>query len=323
MAMLGATRGHAEACDCSGQRPHFLVRNGSSLPSNARAIGYVGYGDVPTYGGCDDAGARENDAKGFRIDDVTGERRKEIAHTLTRMTEERPGHWHRCAALRLVVASEPLVAGHRYRFTGPEASVEVVIADQALRSAKAELAVKPLGTGEVKEAMGMSCSVTTTAFRHSVSLGLSDEVRRFEHALLFTTRIDGQVWRPAEEMCKQVNIGESWQGAASEMLYGGCNERDRIDGNRSHEAMMEAVLPGTDVRIESVPVTIPPFCTQKVKEEVRGEADPEVENRGCGRCASSFRGLASMSAPIAAAVGLLVLLARMRRRRARETAKSW
>jgi hypothetical protein len=322
VATLGAT-GDAEACDCNGQRPHFLVPNGSSLPSNARAIGYVGDGYVPTYGGCKDAGAREDDAKDFRIDDVAGDGPREVGHTITWMTEERPGHWHRCAALRLVVASEPLVIGHRYRFTGPKASVEVVIADQALRSAKAELAVKPLGTGEVKEAMGMSCSNTKTAFRHSVSLGLSDEARRFEHALLFTTRVDGQVWRPAEEMCKQVNIGESWRGAASEMLYGGCNERDRIDGNRSHEAMMEAVLPGTDVRIESVPVTIPPFCTQKVKEEIRGEADPEVENRGCGRCAASLRGSVSMPAASAGVGGLLLLLARMRRRRARRTAGSW
>lgn len=271
----------AEACDCNGPAPHFLIPDGHELPSNARAVPYAGRNAVPLHGGqpCDrDGGPDAPKKEEFSVQRIEDGDAIDVGFEVQKLLEQRPKRLHRCASLVLVVLTDPLQPGGTYRFSGPGAAIKLRVSDKSLESkGKPSLRLGPRKSSEFTVAAAGSCSMETEASTVDVTIVLPTSARAFEDSLLFTTYVNSEVWRPSPNMCSAVDVGRSWQGLGNEMLYGGCSTFGGLDALRPYEVRMEAVLPGTNVRFVSETVQVAPFC------EPAPPVQPSVWS-GCGKC---------------------------------------
>lgn len=287
-----------QACDCSGPGPRFLIPDGYVLPANARAIPFASSSSIPLYGGpqCEiDGGPPAPGKDAFTIHRLDTDSEQAVAFDVSRVMERRPGRLHRCASLVLLVVRDPLVPATRYRINGPGASITIGVSRKTIpSSAGVTLEFAPPEESNVRVAAGGACSMEQTATVRSVRMVLPPPAREFAQALLFTTYVDGDVWRPSPSMCGAVDVGRSWKGLGEDALYGGCSSYGGLTSLRPHEVRMRAVLPGTDVLLESETKLVAAFC----------KPDPPVRPPWWARWASC-----SVGAPNASPWALLLTLA--------------
>lgn len=182
------------------------------------------------------------------------------------------------------------------------------VTDAEVSSATYPIKASAAERGPVQLATGGSCSSTIDTTKVRLSMDLPPEAKRFADAMLFTTRVDGEIWRPAKDMCEPVEMGRSWMGPGRDVVYGECDGRLGVDGKLPHMVQIDAVLPGTDVRFTGKPVRLEPFCKPAPKP-----AEPAPKKSGCGRCSLSH----SVASPWPLAIVAFVLVGMYARRQGR------
>jgi hypothetical protein len=185
-----------------------------------------------------------------------------------------------------------------------------------------------------------SCIVDISAAAADISIALASDAKPWENALLYSTLVDGQPWRPTGSLAGFSTLGSSWVGRARDLVYSPCHS---MDGGQlllttdlpqgRHTVQMVATLPGSSwgARSDTVEVDLecePPADAQdaaqqtpdasgdaaKPKEPDLRQVTPPNEPRGCScRTPGRPRSPVSPSWILGAAIWLLRQSQRRRR----------
>lgn len=145
---------------------------------------------------------------------------------------------------------------------GPEVEF-VASAPAALPDELGELVVTPEGVGEIQVAAGAACEMTVEADRMSLALVPTADVEPWLDLLHFETLVDGEVWTASADGRETNPPGASWAGRGQDRLYALCEEYGGVSEGleeESHEVVMRATVPGTDLSLETEPVAIELDC---------------------------------------------------------------
>jgi hypothetical protein len=174
----------------------------------------------------------------------------------------------------------------------------------------------PLSVSSVNGA----CSTTITAASERVEIVLSPEAAPWEHVLAYETLVDGEAWPgkqwfDSEEFDNTIPLGGSWQGRGRDLLYARCDiegDEAAADGlpPGAHSVKMRATLPGTDIWLETEPVSFDLICPQP--EAPPGMITDEGDQTRCSVAAPGEGALATWAAG-AMALALAAMGARKRR----------
>ena len=83
--------------------------------------------------------------------------------------------------------------------------------------------------------------------------------------MLYRTLIDGgRCWYPSRNLCATVERGRSWEGVGRDRVYAACEAS--INGSTGlargpHTIKMQAILPGTNVVLETMETTVDLDCS--------------------------------------------------------------
>lgn len=253
------------ACSCIWADHGFLVSSGTELPANARGVPWWGWLKLED----DRAEGRiaRPDPRSFRVERVqeTGPAYA-VPFSVELVRDPRLGDW----TLVLLVPSVPLEPGMRLRFIYerpphlgadgreehvPPNQVEVIVTDKELTSDRVDLELGRRTRGELRTTTRAgSCSTKIDAAQ--VEVGLPESVSRWGEALLYVTRVDGEVWRPSSDLCAPVAPGRSWIAPGRERLFAMCGDDDAQPARPAdnleagtHDVEMVAWLPGTNVEV--------------------------------------------------------------------------
>ena len=120
------------------------------------------------------------------------------------------------------------------------------------------------GTGLLALAHSVSCDTCVEAERVTVTLDPAPEAEPWLAALHFSTWIDGRQWTPYKDSRPSTYDAGSWFGRGRDVLYRVCRSwlepRTRGLSTGEHSVVMKATLPGTDVALETAPVTVRFAC---------------------------------------------------------------
>jgi MYXO-CTERM domain-containing protein len=214
--------------------------------------------------------------------------------TLTELAPETPialtptllgnGHY-------LLTPARELTAGKTYRLDdttlcrglGDPAQISFdAAATSALPTTLGQLGSTDEGVGDLTVATGSgSCSTTIKAHRVLIALQLSSSAQPWFEALHFTTEVDGQPWSAASSIVAMRTPGTSWAGRGRDRLYLVC-ETDGYSQPAggleagSHSVVLKATLPGTDVALQTAPITVTLSC-DPLADAGPGDAQPPAD----------------------------------------------
>jgi MYXO-CTERM domain-containing protein len=181
---------------------------------------------------------------------------------------EEPALWNPedVQAVGLVVGgAEPLTPG-TYRFTSIGAlgaHVDATIAEAPLTPGTIDLIVGEPMRAEVVVGTGMSCAEQLPATTRAIHVELPEAARPFAASLSYDTIVDGKPWRPSKSLCSPTVPGRSWVGDGRELLFAVCAKGQQPEWNLepgAHEVLMRIHAPGSDVAIETAPVSVALAC---------------------------------------------------------------
>lgn len=222
-----------EFCSCIGGGGRFLVMNGATIPLDSRGIpwsGFISYNDnhepvLPA-------------ATGFTIERVTPSGRTGVGVELELLTGPLVGDERFSRPLLLVKPRGGFSTHAQYVFTdhgghsgrflrGAPRQVVVNVSDRRLLdgsdTASAELVATEQTRGELRVmATGGSCSIAIDAAQTRLELRLGGDLNQWRDVLLFSTSVDGELWRPRSSVCSQVAPGESWTGRGTDRVFADC-----------------------------------------------------------------------------------------------------
>lgn len=258
----------AKACSCVRVDAGFLIEPGTELPANARGVPWSGWLEW------DGTTTLPPGKDFFAVERLDGPEAGDVVFDL----ELLGGDLLRDDdVLALVAPREGFEPGGRYRFSFRRPSFRTA-ADELPARYRLEVSVgrEPLVAGSSGESAGSlavwktardqlevetragSCSVRVDAAQTGVELELPDELARWRDALLYVTRVDGEIYRPASTYCGQTAPGRSWTGMARELLFADCEAQSRVWGRPEgvlpegvHLVEMTAWLPGTEQTFEA------------------------------------------------------------------------
>ncbi len=217
----------------------------------------------------------------------------------------------------LLASAAGLVPGVTYRLTdssvcdgSDERGPEIVFqaGDEApLPASLGELFATDMGVGSiVVETTRGSCGVAIEADRMEIALSPAAEAEPWMELLHFETLVDGDAWRPSSDITVLAPPGASWVGRGRDLVHAACEPEQPGGGTNlgvdegRHEVAMRATLPGTDISLQTAPITIELRCAAGGGPggEPGGEPGNEGDESGC-----------SASGGSSGQVGLLALLA--------------
>jgi len=120
-----------------------------------------------------------------------------------------------------------------------------------------------------------SCIVDISAAAADISIALATDAKPWGNALLYSTLVDGQPWRPAGSLAGFSTLGSSWVGRARDLVYSPCHSTDGgplllttdLPQGR-HTVQMVATLPGSSWEARSDTVEVDLEC----------EAQPDAQD---------------------------------------------
>ena len=158
---------------------------------------------------------------------------------------------------------EELTPGATYRFTVDRADrfgrghrqVLVSIDHDSLSSDTSfSLDVGPVTNEIIELAAAMWCSDVLSVVQTGISGNLAQDAQRWRASLLYRTIVNEEIhWRPRAGMCQTVVPGRSWESVGKDLVFAACEELPHtaflplILKPRQHSLMMQAVLPGTGI----------------------------------------------------------------------------
>lgn len=108
---------------------------------------------------------------------------------------------------------------------------------------------------------GGACSEAKPATYVDVTVTLSPEARPWRSLLSYRTSVDGRPYEAATTLGALAPYGESWMGRGRDRVFAGCTTS--TEGGVSaaeHVIVMHATVPGTDIDIQSAPLTVDLRC---------------------------------------------------------------
>jgi len=184
----------------------------------------------------------------------------------------------------LVVPQAPLSASGSYRIEGTRYCEATDQLTEAAFQTGADAAVPTAGTalgtltvgeaelGDLQVAASVSCNTLITASMVEVAITLGPELDPWADMLLFTTTVDGEVWRPNEggawSALAHHPPGASWTGRGTDLVYAMCDDQQAIGtidepgvGAGTHTVTMSAELPGQDVSYSTAEASFSLDCS--------------------------------------------------------------
>lgn len=144
---------------------------------------------------------------------------------------------------------------------------KVTVSSTKLKSMTLPLAVKGPLQGSLTVARGASCSWKVFASYVEISMTLPASYRMFRNVLFFQTYAGRSKWYASHNICSLRVPGESWMGRGHDTVYAHCYKgMSGIVKLGSHPLRMEAVLPGTKVKLTVVPKKIHFACKTRKKK---------------------------------------------------------
>jgi hypothetical protein len=269
----------AEACSCGLGPARFVTPDDASLPANGRALAWWSGGirwDVCPEGETCTKTSGINlppSASEFRIERLEGSRAVAVPHHIELVVQDDPDRpWGMSSTGLLVVATEGLEAGARYRFHTGEYGLDsttVSVARDRLYGAEGRVVVDELAVDRLELSAGLSCTAAVTAAVRSIRLELPERAQPFASALIYTTTVDGADWRPSHSICTPPPPGRSWTGQGKDLLYSVCDYQQTarallevapLSESYGHWVTMRAELPGTDVVFTAPSVEVDFVC---------------------------------------------------------------
>ena len=189
----------------------------------------------------------------------------------------------------LVAPAEGFTPGETYRFTdhsdekwqgdwpaaGQRQVVVTVDRHELTPDARLKLSLTaPAIDEELSVRTGGSCSrsIRASNVQATTKVLTSGIDWHWHRQLLHRTLVDGQVWAPRSSLCQFVPPGRSWaREAGKDLIYSECGWKPgkRWSPDISRPSMrtlkMEALLPGTDVVVETATVAVDLRCTDTGK----------------------------------------------------------
>ncbi|MDI1443001.1 hypothetical protein [Polyangium sp. 6x1] len=271
--------GVSRACFC---RPppveRFLPGDGAHLPSNARGVTFFSsyrrtiFECEPPF--CDPEMQLASrtplpSAGDFRVQIVNGSRYEAVPFVVEPVVlsvRDTPGY--RYADELLVAPRGGMRPGATYRFEGPGAVIHVFVDKEPLRAGtRLPLRVSDPVRMQLSLSHPAACSVELDAETRTVSVDLPSP--DWASALWFATLVDGAVWSFRHDDCDVHVPRSSWMGPGLDLLFEVCYGKGDISAgfpfegdSLVHTVQMVAVLPGTNVRLESEVVTFGEGCAQ-------------------------------------------------------------
>ena len=127
------------------------------------------------------------------------------------------------------------------------------------------LEVEPVMRYSIRVSAGGSCSTVLSAANVRIATELGPAVQRWREQLLYRTLIDGgRSWHPTSTLCATVPGGRSWESVGRDRVYAACEAS--FNGSTGlargpHTIKMQAILPGTNVVLETPATTVDLNCS--------------------------------------------------------------
>lgn len=168
------------------------------------------------------------------------------------------------AEYRLTDSTAEPCSPFRSEPTGTPARTFRATAAQPLPRSLGTLIAVPRGIGLLALSASASCDVCVEAERVTVTLDPAPEAEPWLAALHFSTWVDGREWTADKDGRPSTYDAGSWFGRGRDVLYRECRSwRQTWTSGLStgeHSVVMKATLPGTDVALETAPVTVRFAC---------------------------------------------------------------
>ena len=127
------------------------------------------------------------------------------------------------------------------------------------------LEVEPVMRYSIRVSAGGSCSTVLSAANVRIATELGPAVQRWREQLLYRTLIDGgRSWHPTSTLCATVPGGRSWESVGRDRVYAACEAS--FNGSTGlargpHTIKMQAILPGTNVVLDTPATTVDLNCS--------------------------------------------------------------
>ena len=171
-------------------------------------------------------------------------------------------------------AGERMQLGATYRFTTmgeldeySEGNRQVLVTvdhEELAADTPLTLEVGSVTRDSIRVSAWGSCSTELRAEQVRVRAEPGPGAQPWRDQLLYRTLIDGwQLWFPTRSACATVPFGRSWEGVGRDRIYAACETS--INGDTGllrgpHTIEMQAILPGTNVVLESPNETVELVC---------------------------------------------------------------
>ncbi len=135
-----------------------------------------------------------------------------------------------------------------------------------LPTALGTLEVESQGPGDVTISTVNSsamCFEVMRANRAAVTVNFSADAEPWASLFIYQTYVDGGRWNPTHVAPMLLNIGASWEGRGRDLVVVDCANNPAHSPALSpgtHTVYMRATLPGTDLSLQTPPVTVNLTC---------------------------------------------------------------
>lgn len=233
-ALLATWTGQAGPCSCGGDGPPaYYIETGAIIPANTRGIPCSF--KVPT---------KPFTTPLIRFDEYE----REVPFTFEAVPypsgwagrDNEPGH-------ELTLLCADWVPGASYRLGRGPYATEFSVSPDSFTTDTSTFGIWESKRGPVTSmTLVGSCSTRFSAYR--LGIEMSEQVTRWNEALLYYTVVDDKGWRPSKSLCDPTYLGRSWVGFGRELLYCACSGSGGAPysnlSSGQHEVMMIAWLPG-------------------------------------------------------------------------------
>lgn len=262
----------AQACSGLPCWPGSTVpKEGGTIPANLPAITWV----------ASRGSAGELDASDFHFELLP---ERVGASTPVRFTLEQ------ATLTRLIKPSTELLPNRAYRLSGntlcdggfPDERTFRTATAAPLPTALGETIVARQQQAELQVSAGSQCSVRSVSAHALVGVRYSESAKPWQDALLFSTWVDGEEWSPRLATNEAPEIGSSWVGHGADIVFTNCGPEGAPGlAPGTHTVQFRATLAGTDIALESEPVSIELRCASA------GDASTDAGNDAGGDAATS------------------------------------
>lgn len=108
---------------------------------------------------------------------------------------------------------------------------------------------------------GGTCTDKLDASFAMISVELTAEAQPWAGALLYTTKVDGEIWYKTDSLHSHYEPGSSWIGRGRDKIYASC-QNNVVDGLSEgvHEVVFEATVPGANILLSTPPIMVTLSC---------------------------------------------------------------